>query len=540
MFYNKEQKSYFIIAMIAAVVLVVVTLWRPGDYNFSNLLEKKQVAINSQNERAEYEKYLKELQTDSEAGRKILKELVTDEAVKAEIEQILQVNQKIVEPTIPDSVLSIDKTKGETVLFEYFKDSFGATLQANQQTEAAVESLFSPGISSSLIVKARTQNNDLIRNLRSMSVPVEALAYHKAQILAFEHYDNILESSETYVTNKKNISWSDVYQNYSIINNEIDAANVQFKKLNSQYQFSDALNAHFAKEYANSPIANSANAIFGLGDFTIVVGDIPAEIWKAIREALARAFARFAIEMLDKVVTSIESNFAITSQLYYSDALGQLYTNEYLDKHVSDPLDKEIIKRFIPEYFCLPKDNSDLKDIFTAKARDYLGFDPSQIDPSDPDFYLKLAKSGDFLASPQGQEYYYRDLASQASSAAAGAATKEVLSPGIKSPRDLVNSQINRTMSAIFHTEAAAISGSIQLGTNNTENIVGQLVATVIDNLLNKFVFTGAVLEEQSICVDIPKTKPVIPNTPTDYQYTPPSETPEDYLPAGQTPLPIR
>jgi hypothetical protein len=102
----------------------------------------------------------------------------------------------------------------------------------------------------------------------------------------------------------------------------------------------------------------------------------------------------------------------------------------------------------------------------------------------------------------------------------------------------LVNNQITKTLSSIFNTQAAAISGSISLGTNNVENIVGQMVAGIIENLLNKFVFSGAVLQEQAVCLSIPSSKPVIPSTPTDYEYVPPSDNPDDYppkLPTTQT-----
>ncbi|MCC7356646.1 MAG: hypothetical protein IT410_03460 [Candidatus Doudnabacteria bacterium] len=530
MFYNREQKGYFVVTMLTIVVLIVVTFWRPTGLRFGNDNVDRSVQ-SVQEERDQYSEYLASLQADSAASKELLKEIVTEDAVRAEVELLLQTDQDIPTPDIPTSTLSVTEQTGTQPLTDYFTKTFGATLAHNEQVNQSVQSLFTPDTSTQLVQSLRARNDSLVKDLRGIAVPKEALAYHKSQILAFEHYGNILEAAEDFSRSSSSVAWSSVYRNYSIINNEIDTANVQFGALNNKYKFSEAISNHFALTSASSPFVHSADAIFGLGDFTIVVGDIPQEIWQAIREALARSFARFAITMLDKVVQSVEENFAITSQLYYSEALGQLYTKEYLAKYVQDPLDQELIKRFLPQYFCLPSNREELTSIFTQKAKDYLGYDPANLDPSDPDFYLKLAKSGDFLASPDGQELYYRDLASQAGSAASSAATKEVLSPGLKSPRDLVNNQIQRTMASIFNTEAAAINGSIQLGTNNVETIVGQLVASVIENLLNKFVFSGAVVQEQSACIGIPLTKPVIPSQPTDYEYTPPSQNPEDYLP---------
>jgi hypothetical protein len=537
MFYNKDQKAYFFIAISTAVVLLVVTFWNPTTFQFKDSTDYEKLAKQSASaERDQYAKYLESLQADSEASKQLLQELVTEDSLRKEMELILQTNQKIATPDIPNSTLNILPESSTESLAEYFKQSLGATLAFNDSAQQYSTSLFAPESSSTAVRTLQQRNIDLIRNLRGIAVPQAALQYHKAQILAYEHYGNVLDGAMVATTDTDAISWPDMYRNYVIINDEIETANTQLTTLDQKYTFSGELKEFFAENQATSSFAHTAQAgWFGIPDFTFTIGDLPAAIWKAIREALARSFARFAISMLDKVVTSIESNFAITSQLYYSEALGQVYTTEYLQKYVSDPLDQEIIKRFIPQYFCLPKNPDELKQIFTQKAQDYLGFDPTRIDPTDPGFYQKLAQSGSYFATPEGQENYYEGLAAQASSAAAEAATKEVISPGLKTPRDLVNNQIERTMASIFNTQQAAINGSIQLGTGNVENIVGQLVASVIENLVNKFVFTGAVLEEQKTCVGVQKSKPVIPAQPSDYQYTPPSEDPGDYIPPAYT-----
>lgn len=538
MFYNKEQKAYFIIAMVTMVILIIVTFVRPANFLFEDKTDYSARQKQNEAEQKEYKKYLDSLETSQQASQQLFKELVSEEDVRKTIEAELDINQKIPRPDIPTNTLQTIEQTGQDVLVEYFTKVVGMTLAENEQASGVLPGLFAPGVPADTFDQLSIRQNRLVKDLRGLPVPKEALEYHKAQILAFEHYGNLIRSAQSYARNSNAISWPDVYRNYLIINDQISTANNAFAKLNNKYNFSAILNKNFAATSADSNLVPTAEAVFGIGDTTIVVGNIPEAIWRAVREALARAFARFAIETLDKLVSSIESNFAIASQLYYSEALGQVYVNEYLNKHVNNPLDKDIIKRFIPEFFCLPQNREELTAIFTGKAKEYLGFDPTTLDPSDPDFYIKLAKSGNYLASPDGQELYYRDLANQAASAASDAATKEVLSPGLKSPRDLVNNQITKTLSSIFNTQAAAISGSISLGTNNVENIVGQMVAGIIENLLNKFVFSGAVLQEQAVCLSIPSSKPVIPSTPTDYEYVPPSDNPDDYppkLPTTQT-----
>jgi hypothetical protein len=538
MFYNKEQKAYFIIAMVTMVILIIVTFVRPANFLFEDKTDYSARQKQNEAEQKEYKKYLDSLETSQQASQQLFKELVSEEDVRKTIEAELDINQKIPRPDIPTNTLQTIEQTGQDVLVEYFTKVVGMTLAENEQASGVLPGLFAPGVPADTFDQLSIRQNRLVKDLRGLPVPKEALEYHKAQILAFEHYGNLIRSAQSYARNSNAISWPDVYRNYLIINDQISTANNAFAKLNNKYNFSAILNKNFAATSVDSNLVPTAEAVFGIGDTTIVVGNIPEAIWRAVREALARAFARFAIETLDKLVSSIESNFAIASQLYYSEALGQVYVNEYLNKHVNNPLDKDIIKRFIPEFFCLPQNREELTAIFTGKAKEYLGFDPTTLDPSDPDFYIKLAKSGNYLALPDGQELYYRDLANQAASAASDAATKEVLSPGLKSPRDLVNNQITKTLSSIFNTQAAAISGSISLGTNNVENIVGQMVAGIIENLLNKFVFSGAVLQEQAVCLSIPSSKPVIPSTPTDYEYVPPSDNPDDYppkLPTTQT-----
>lgn len=541
MFYNKEQKSYFYIAMATMVVLIVVTFWKPVNFRFKDNTDYNNLRIeNAQQEREQYAKYLEQLQADSEASKVLLRELVSKEALREEIETTLKIDQNIAVPDIPDSALNILPSSDEAVIIDYFKQDLSATMGFNKQAVVPTESLFAPESSRTVVASLQSQADALVNNLRGMPVPNDAVKYHKAKILAFEHYGNILDNAASFSGTGEVLSWSDVYRNYAVINDQIEIANTQLLSLDQKYAFTDDLNEFFKQEYASSPLAPSAEAFLGLPDFTFVIGDLPAEIWKAIREALARSFARFAISMLDKLVASIESNFAISSQLLYHQEVSKVYTQEYLDKFVNNPLDQEIIKRFLPQLYCLPRNEAELKQIFTAKAQDYLGFDPATLNPSDPDFYLKLAKSGNFFASPSGQALYYEQQASQAAAEASSAASREVLSPGLKSPRDLVNNQIQRTMASIFNTEQAAISGTIELGTNNVETLAGQLVASVLSNLVDKFLFTivdgsgasqGGVLLEQKICISDLKSKPLVPSEPTDYEYVPPSENPDDYIP---------
>ncbi|HMQ02162.1 MAG TPA: hypothetical protein PKD79_03815, partial [Candidatus Doudnabacteria bacterium] len=150
--------------------------------------------------------------------------------------------------------------------------------------------------------------------------------------------------------------------------------------------------------------------------------------------------------------------------------------------------------------------------------------------PADPDFLTKLARlGGDPKNYPLWWEGYYQSLAATTKAEADAAAAKEVLSPGVKSGRDIINNQVTKTVSAIAGVQASALQGTMNLGTSNTENIVGQLVSGVVQGLVNKFIFTPltggstsgpsgiGIIQERNICLGVPQIKPLVPITDTQY-----------------------
>ena len=98
-----------------------------------------------------------------------------------------------------------------------------------------------------------------------------------------------------------------------------------------------------------------------------------------------------------------------------------------MKKFVSDPLDQDIIQKFLPQYFCVNPTGGELKQIFTAKAKANQGTD-IVIDPNDPQYLQKLARLGGDEKNYTGWwEDYYTSLALQTQAQAEAAATKEVL-----------------------------------------------------------------------------------------------------------------
>jgi hypothetical protein len=220
----------------------------------------------------------------------------------------------------------------------------------------------------------------------------------------------------------------------------------------------------------------------------------------------------------------------IANFLYYSDALvsGQ-YTDDYLNKYVADPLDRQIVKKFIPQFNC--GQNQDLRPLFQAKASQYLGFDPKSVSLDDQNYYQKMAKVGEFMASPEGWQQHYQGLAAQAQSEAEKAADKELSSPGLKTPRDIINNNIAKSINSIVSSENASLNALMQLGGQNAKSFISSFIAQLTQSLMNNFVFRGAlassgqpgVLKEQSTCLAAAQVQLVLPTPQTNYQQPPPA-----------------
>jgi hypothetical protein len=238
------------------------------------------------------------------------------------------------------------------------------------------------------------------------------------------------------------------------------------------------------------------------------------------------------------MLTKIETNYMVANFLYYSDALvaGQ-YTNDYLNKYVADSFDRQIIKKFIPQFNC-GKQDPNLKAVFEAKSSEYLGFDPEGVSPDDPDYFQKMAKVGSFLASPQGWKIRYEDLANQAKSEAEKTAEKELTSSGLKTPRDAIKMSISNSINSIVSAQRAGMQALFNLGSSNAQSFIGKFVAQLTEQLISNYVFRGAVanngtigvLKEQSTCLATAQLQVVLPAPSSTYEEPPPAPTQEELL----------
>jgi hypothetical protein len=88
-----------------------------------------------------------------------------------------------------------------------------------------------------------------------------------------------------------------------------------------------------------------------------------------------------------------------------------------------------------------------------------------------------------------------------------------------------VDSAIATTLGTIENSQQALFNANLTLGTVNVENIVSQIVTSVLNNLFNKFLFNGAVvLDEQKVCISTPQFKPIMTTENVNYEYEAPKK----------------
>jgi hypothetical protein len=537
---TKQEKTYLVTVAVLIVILGIISLWRHPQFqykdttNYANLAEQ-QKAVN-----LAYQKYLDSLKVDPVASKELFQQLVTQEDIQKEVETELKVSQPVVPPAIDQKSIKLTNKSGQQAITDYLTNTLGPIAEFNTKVAGLDKDVFKQDLAN--VNRVSEEFDSAYHKISSAEVPKEALEMHKSLLTSYVAYGKFLDLAKQYAADQNTDPWPDVYQNYAVVNDSLKKYNTELAKFTDKYKLSSDLQLHYAGDLQSGKgqgfaLIPTAHAIFGLGDMTITVGDIPSLIKDAIEQGLAASFSQFMGTFIQKFVDKIESNYKIANFMYYSDALvnGQ-YVDDYLNKYVSDNLDKRLVKNFIPQFNC-GQQPQNLKPVFQAKANQYLGFDPESVSPGDPNYYQKISEVGNFLSSPNGWDLYYQDLAAQAKSEAEKAAEQELTSPGLKTPRDTINNNIVKSINSIVSSENSSLTALMQLGGQNARSFISGFVAQLVQNLMNNFVFRGVtnsqgqigVLKEQPTCLAAAQIQLVLPTANTQYQQPPPTPS-EDQL----------
>lgn len=533
---TKEQKQIFAGSIVLVIILGLVSIWHRPDFNYQPTPIPNSPSREFLQSQA-YLNYLKTVKVDSKASQKLFQTILSKEDIQAEVENELKPSQPIVAPVVDEKRLKFISADSSKAISDYLTASLSKAYSFNTNTKNLAQNLFTADQSAA--EKLEPKLTDLTNQLYAVPVPKAALPLQKALITSYLAYQDLLSAAKNFSAgsaDQNSDTWAQFYKNYAIANNSAKIYGDELNKLAAKYQIGYVEVNYYADANQSVPAQGNflvppAKAFLGI-NFSFTIGDIPRIIMDAVSEGLRSAVLQFMGTMLNKLITKIEQNYMIANFLYYSDALinGQ-YADDYLNKYINDALDRNMIKNFIPQFSC--GKNQNLKPALEAKANEYLGFDPGTLSSSDPNYYEKLARVGDFLSSPQGWELYYQDAASQALSAAQKAAEQELLGPGLKTPRNPLQGTISNSINSIISAERASFTALLQMGINNAESLISDIVSRLTETLVNRFVFQGvssnngniAVFKEQSTCLDTAIISPVLPATSTVFQAPPPAPT---------------
>lgn len=577
--FNRHQKLIGL-SMLVVLVLSIVTLTSRPDFvyrqeNIDFAAQQRAFEEHLAQLRLQYEQFIAE-ETDLEASREILQTLVVEEEVRAMAETELDINQKIEVPVISDSAIKTKKDSSKAAVTEYFNNHFNSKKGLTDTLATTSLNVYRSVTPIVKIGEAKTTADSFTEELYKVNVPEPVTGYHKAVIGAYESYKRLLATAERYATGEDLRPWPSIYREWVIANTHARTMQSELNALEQQYAISESYAVAYGltQDEAHSLLASAgiiktaeAFSLFGI-TFNVEVGNILQEIRNAIASALSAFFSRLLTNMLAK----IEQNFKISNFLYYTDALvaGQ-YAPDYLEKYVTNPVDQEIIKRFLPQSNCGVLDEQKLRPLLDQRAKEYIGIDLTQpLDVNRADFYTIVNRAGHLSSSIEGQSLKGYAKAQELLTVVNNVINNELQSEGKKAGRskpnqadfdydqdgiddntgrpvgvpadepadfdldgdgtdDITGEPLDRetvksdaliqfSVGSLQAASTAQFVGAVSMGANNAEItfVISNIVKTVITTFLNNFIFRKAqfVFEEQDrrACIaGVTKVRQIVP-----------------------------
>ena len=496
---TKEQKQIFAGCAVLVIVLGVVSYFSRPNFQFQDKTDYIALKARSDKQQQAYAAFLASIGSTPAAQAALYEEILPPGEVAQEVTAELGADQNITVPDKPQTKISAVNDAGKSAVAKFIAASSPISDKVKNISDTSAGDLFNTGGSAAQIDSLIGDLSGALTAYSKISVPKEAAAFQNHELVALEAYLDLARASKAYMANPSAAPWPQMYKDYSIIYQSSAAAKNDFSSLNQKYNLLGEAEPASVRGNLLIPAAKAQGVS--------VVTDIWQKAWVGIEEALAASVARFELAFLNSLSVKIEQAYRISNFLYYTDALvsGE-YADDYLNKYVSSPFDRNIIKNMLPEVSC--GNTPDNSAVFQAKAAQSLGFDPASLNPNDPNFYQKMARVGDFMSTSQGWQLYYQGQAEAAQAAARQAANNELLSNGNKTARDQ-NGNIAVTSGASLATLQAAIQSQLDLSQSGNAGYptAANIAAQITQTFLNSFVFQGAVLKEQNACISTPQVQ---------------------------------
>lgn len=515
--YSIEQKRYIVICMLGILALTLFGLYTQ---RFDGSKQVVQNAVQKSDQNV-YADYLKSVEVDKAASQKVFNDVIKPGDVQKQIEAALNTKQNIIYPEIPDTEIIIAKTKGRQAVVDYLVGLDDQLTHFSEQLSLTGTPSTDFNRHFSLVATAEPAAKQVAENLRGLPVPKDAALLHKSSIVAFDEVAHLLAILPKDDTGDDLSFAKDMYRTSVVLEHSFSTVRGEVARLAKALQISELPtgknDGSFGIIDTFGGLIKTAHAFIAVPiapQPVVVIEDIPRTTEHTIRSLISYGFAIFAAVYGNTFLQKINDNYLVANVLYYSDALvATQYGNDYLAKYLPDGIDQAMVRVFIPQMSC-GKYDPKVKNISKQRAADYLGFDPAHIPYDDPNYMAKIAASATYFSRPQNWEQYYTDVAQLVEAAAQREVTREYLGP-TKAPRD------PKTLSTVVSQDyvrkgVQAIFQSLpDTGSGMTEAIASILAKQLVQILLDKYLFKGATITEQKVCLNTPTLNPVIPVGPT-------------------------
>ena len=211
---TKEQKGTLVIVVLLILMLSVVSLWDRQGFKPQNQQSGQPTEDNFLKSQA-YLNYLNSLEIDKSASDKLFKEILSEEEIKQEVEKALKVDQEIQIPQIAESSLNVSSGQGQEAVENYLSAILGDMYDFNSKTYDLNSQLFSEDQSG--LWKLKSGLESFYNKIKEAQTPKEALSMHKALLVSYAAYGDLIESSENFADGDQKDPWPEVYKNYVII-----------------------------------------------------------------------------------------------------------------------------------------------------------------------------------------------------------------------------------------------------------------------------------------------------------------------------------
>src|SRR5262245_13478710 len=176
---SSQQKAVIVLCTALIVMLSLITVLNRPDIALRDTVDYKAAAEQDRQLEAEYQDYLASIKTDPSASQKLLDTLVTNDDIKSEVDAAFAFNDPVELPTIPDSALKISSQAGREALLSYFVAVGKIHNTIEQIANNLSGDLFVDDIGSAELERQHTQVNQAVIAMGSVTVPKEAVSFHK-------------------------------------------------------------------------------------------------------------------------------------------------------------------------------------------------------------------------------------------------------------------------------------------------------------------------------------------------------------------------